>query len=71
MAKDFSKKNRKFADEYELKNDGSLADLFMKNLKKSYVERDNMSEDEKLRCLNHYNKKMAQLIDLAQPNSEA
>lgn len=55
-------KNRKFLNEYKPKNDGSLADTFAINAKKSMDEYDAMTEEQKTILRAEYNVKMKEII---------
>lgn len=57
-----NKKNRKFIESYELKNDGSLADRFMAGCKKHVAEQDTMTPEQHMAQRKHYDKKMAEII---------
>lgn len=56
------KKNRKFIDEYQIKDDGSLADSFMKGCKKFVAEEDKVTPADKRKRSIYHKKKMAEVM---------
>lgn len=71
--KDYSKQNKEFIDAYEVKNDGSLADQFMANIKCVLKERDSLTPLELNEQRVHYELKMRDIIigALSHPDCDA
>lgn len=59
---DHTKQNKKFTEEYVVKNDGSLADNLVKGMKKHFAEEEKLTPAQKRKRRQDHYKKMKNVI---------